>query len=91
MKFEIGDRVRYIMYRARSTYFLDGTFHGKYATVLDSHGDMLALQFDDYIGGHSGNGMGRDGHCWNVAEYEIEHKSQMLIRKKILKFKMKST
>lgn len=60
--FKVGDRVRGIAdYEGKA---ITGQL-GKVLTVNDS--GSVCVEFDNDIGGHTGRGDGKDGHCWNTA------------------------
>lgn len=68
---KIGDKVK-IVAKHR--------FQGKTATIIDIDNGRLGLEFDEYIGGHTCNDIGKDGYCWYIAKekcdlIEIEDKS----------------
>lgn len=68
-KFQVGDRVRCI----KKDYESSGINIVNELGVIREAGDSSVLvEFDNNIGGHSGNGKGKDNHCWwitNSSEY----------------------
>ena len=49
-----------------------GTFISPYATnlpgtVIIAQDDMIGVEFDSFMRGHSCGGRGKPGHCWNFA------------------------
>lgn len=60
--FKVGDRVKF-------KYYFQMLFD-KQGTIIrikdDNHKfwPKALVEFDEYIGGHDGGGMGKDGHCW---------------------------
>ena len=68
-KFQVGDRVRCI----KRDYEIGGINIVNELGVIRETGDSNVLvEFDNNIGGHSGNGKGKDNHCWwimNSSEY----------------------
>lgn len=68
-EFQVGDRVRCI----KKDYEIGGINIVNELGVIRETGDSNVLvEFDNNIGGHSGNGKGKDNHCWwfmNSSEY----------------------
>jgi len=52
---KVGDRVIGKNYKTKG-------FKG---TILEWHGGMYSIEFDENIGGHDAGG-GKNGHCWNL-------------------------
>lgn len=61
-KFSIGDRVRRTNGRAK----------GKVGRVIGYDNDLYCVEFDEDIRGHSCCGLGKEGHCWNCFEKNLE-------------------
>lgn len=60
-EFQVGDRVRCI----KKDYEIGGINIVNELGVIRETGDSNVLvEFDNNIGGHSGNGKGKDNHCW---------------------------
>lgn len=46
---------------------------GKTGKVIHAFGgDYVAIEFDEYMGGHNSNGKGKSGHCWNIGKKFLE-------------------
>ena len=65
IKFKVGDRVR-----AKET--ADSQVRGHVGKILRVHGDKIGVQYDDYLGSHDLDGLGKDGHCWNSPSLDLE-------------------
>lgn len=68
MKFKVGDRVKG---RQDSQY---GRIRDKEGVVLEIRSNELLIEFDNNVGGHSGNWrvQSKYGHCWHVREADID-------------------
>lgn len=70
-KFQVGDRVRCI----KRDYEIGGINIVNELGVIreaETGASSVLVEFDNNIGGHSGNGKGKDNHCWwimNSSEY----------------------
>lgn len=70
-KFQVGDRVRCI----KKDYEIGGINIVNELGVIreaETGASSVLVEFDNNIGGHSGNGKGKDNHCWwimNSSEY----------------------
>jgi hypothetical protein len=67
MVLKIGDKVRCIhsdKYRK-----LDG----KFGTVVEVEGDIVGVEFDEEIDGHTLGGLARMGHGWYLLSYHLEY------------------
>lgn len=70
-KFQVGDRVRFI----KKDYKIGGINIVNELGVIreaETGASSVLVEFDNNIGGHSGNGKGKDNHCWwvmNSSEY----------------------
>ena len=70
-KFQVGDRVRCI----KKDYEISGINIVNELGVIreaETGASSVLVEFDNNIGGHSGNGKGKDNHCWwvmNSSEY----------------------
>ena len=70
-KFQVGDRVRCI----KRDYKIGGINIVNELGVIrkaETGASSVLVEFDNNIGGHSGNGKGKDNHCWwvmNSSEY----------------------
>lgn len=47
------------------------TFVNKIGKIISIFGDItplpnISVEFDEYIKGHTGDGTGKKGHCWNM-------------------------
>ena len=47
---------------------------GRMGTCIHYYVDeeVLTIEFDDNIDGHSNGGMGKQGHCWNIPLSSLE-------------------
>lgn len=70
-RFQVGDRVRFI----KRDYEIGGINIVNELGVIreaETGASSVLVEFDNNIGGHSGNGKGKDNHCWlimNSSEY----------------------
>lgn len=70
-KFQVGDRVRCV----KRDYEIGGINIVNELGVIreaETGASSVLVEFDNNIGGHSGNGKGKDDHCWwvmNSSEY----------------------
>jgi hypothetical protein len=67
--FRIGDKVI-----TTKSVDLQKTIQGKIIEIKhehETHQDYL-IEFNSFMGGHDGGGIGRDGYCWWVREQDIE-------------------
>lgn len=71
LEFQVGDRVRCI----KKDYEIGGINIVNELGVIreaETGASSVLVEFDNNIGGHSGNGKGKDNHCWwvmNSSEY----------------------
>lgn len=68
-EFQVGDRVRCIKEdcEIRSINIVN-----ELGVIRETGASSVLVEFDNNIGGHSGGGKGKDGHCWwvmNSSEY----------------------
>lgn len=68
-EFQVGDRVRFIKkdYEIRNVNIVN-----ELGVIRETGGSSVLVEFDNNIGGHSGNGKGKDNHFWwvmNSSEY----------------------
>lgn len=76
--FNVGDRV---VIKPGEPYLL-----GKCGAVLEVDGETdVLVEFDEYIDGHSGGGVGKAGHCWYVKVTNCEHVQQRGSKEDLLK------
>lgn len=69
-EFQVGDRVRCI----KKDYEIGGINIVNELGVIRETGDSNVLvEFDNNIGGHSGNGKGKDNHCWWFIQNSWRH------------------
>lgn len=62
-KFKVGDRVRHFCGSNRRFSGKDGTVIVVDSDRLITIGYAIGIEFDEFIGGHSCKGIGKDGHC----------------------------
>lgn len=67
--FEIGDRVCSIVDNPDDN---DSIVIGSSGTVVYIDGDIISIDWDEYVDGHTCNGYARDGHGWNMEKHRIE-------------------
>lgn len=65
-QFAIGDRVSYYVRVVKSDK--GRAMLGKHGNVIDFNGKKYLVEFDSDVGGHDGDGMGQDGHCFWIRE-----------------------
>ena len=92
-EFKIGDRVE-LVGEACNMNINDGDV----GTVVANSGRFIGVDFDRDIGGHSCNGRGRLGHCWNIpcedlekleeAEEEVEEETKEEIKTETMEQKI---
>ena len=62
MKYKIGDRIKItIDIHTNGVMVMAGTK----ATLIEADTNAL-IEFDEWVHGHSGEGRGKQGHCWWV-------------------------
>jgi hypothetical protein len=88
MIYQIGQRVRAnIVVGKRSE-----TNKHRCGTILNLRRGEYLIEFDDYIHGHEGNGVGEitgtDGHCWWLRDndFELENTHKEIKQYGIVKF-----
>ena len=69
---EIGDRVRVVSESEIIKTPKNKSINGMIGTVKEKIYEHVGIEFDDYIGGHSGSWKGKDGHCWYVEKGYLE-------------------
>ena len=67
--FKIGDRVRCLVDNPDNN---DDIHVGSTGTVVLLDGDIIGVEWDEYVVGHSCNGEAEFGYGWNVCKHEIE-------------------
>ena len=71
-EFKIGDRVEVVP----DPKFIELTKYkpivGMTGIVKDLHDTCAGIEFDDYIGGHSGSWKGKNGYCWYIPYERLE-------------------
>ena len=72
MKLKIGDRVKVISVQELSPLESTGIKIGMVGTVKEVDEFTVGVEFDDYIGGHSGGWKGKAGHCLYVTDEQLE-------------------
>lgn len=79
MEFKVGDRVRVI-----NKYGGKETLTNKCGKVIFiENNSLISVEFDEYIYGHSSDGKGKVGFCWNTNnETELELISNEKLEKK---------
>lgn len=61
---EIGDRVSITNYGYIENKNVKSRDTGRIVDIVEFRGMYsICVEMDRYIGGHSGNGLGKDGHC----------------------------
>ena len=66
---EIGDQVRSVVDNPDDN---DSIVIGSTGTVVYIDSDVIFVDWDEYVGGHTCNGSARNGHGWNVTEDQVE-------------------
>jgi hypothetical protein len=69
--FNLNDRVEFI-FKNKSYY----------ATVIEKS-VTISFEFDIFINGHSNNGKGKSGYCWNYCEYYKKYDIIYLVKRLI--------
>ena len=67
--FEIGDRVRSIVDHPDNHQYI---VIGSKGTVVYIDYNLIFVEWDDYVDGHTCDGKATDGHGWNVEQSQIE-------------------
>lgn len=67
--FEIGDRVCSIVNYPDDN---QNIVIGSVGTVVNIDYNIICVEWDDDVEGHTCDGNAMDGHGWNVEEYQIE-------------------
>ena len=71
-KFKIGDRVKSLFPVGNKD--IDSATGAVISILTIPSRDLIGVEFDGYIEGHSGiNHTGRGGHCWNCIPEELEY------------------
>lgn len=65
-KFKKGDRVRYIWDKVCLPIY------GKTGTVIIAYKGGVGVQFDEYVNGHTCDGIGKNGYCYKLNENHLE-------------------
>lgn len=69
---KIGDRVRIVSVPDLAEAEGVKISIGMTGTVKRISGNLVGVEFDDYMGGHSGFWEGKDGYCWHVLHERLE-------------------
>ena len=72
-KFKVGDRIRYTCER---TYL---PIYGKVGTIISTHNGGAGVQFDEYVGGHNCDGIGKLGYCYKLDVNNLEKIEDLLV------------
>lgn len=67
IEFKVGDRVKCI-----DSY---SPVYNKVGTVICIGAYEIGTEFDEFIGGHTCDGIGKDGHCWWIYEDDFLNKN----------------
>ena len=67
MQYEIGSRVTLTAQDVGKCLLRVGMS----GTVVYISGDIIGVDWDTFIGGHSCNGAARPGHGWKVRDYHV--------------------
>lgn len=52
---------------------IDGiNFHHEKGIIISDRPNLFLIEFDNYMNGHTGEGDGKDGHCWFVNKKYIK-------------------
>lgn len=60
IEYKVGDRVKCVD--------SDLHLHNKIGTIICVDEDEIGVEFDEFIWGHTCDGIGKNGHCWWIYE-----------------------
>ena len=93
MVLRIGDRVIVENHMEMPEYcfaYFEDEFKGIITDVDDCDEDDIyyLIQFDEFIGGHNGNGDGPRGHCWYVKRRYVKYLNPLKPREHLTKHRL---
>lgn len=65
--FEVGDRIV-----GNKEAYAHKSLKGEIGTIVCVGEDWAVVEFDNYINGHDGGNLGKDGHCWGLPPNKLE-------------------